>query len=60
MLDNYFNKKLIQTPDTIIPQAMKLIEKCKPNKMMFQFMSQYLLNNSAKSKIMGWMLYSSR
>lgn len=53
MMDNYFNKILIQSPDTIIPQVMKLLEKSKPNQMMYQYMSQYLLNNSAKSKIMG-------
>ncbi len=52
-LDAYFNKILIQSPDSIIPQAMNVINKSKGNPTMFQYISQYLLNNSVKSRIMG-------
>jgi thiol-disulfide isomerase/thioredoxin len=52
-LDTYFNKILIQSPDSIIPQAFRIIDRSKKNKMVFQFISQYLLNNSLQSKVMG-------
>lgn len=52
-LDVYFNKILIQYPDSIIPQAIKTIRKSESNKKMYQYVTQYLLNNSIQSKIMG-------
>jgi thiol-disulfide isomerase/thioredoxin len=52
-LDNYFNKILIQSPDSIIPQAFKIIDRSRKNKFVFQYITQYLLNNSIQSKIMG-------
>jgi peroxiredoxin len=52
-LDTYFNKVLIQSPDSIIPQAIKLIRKSEVNKYTYQYVSQFLLNNSLQSKIMG-------
>jgi len=53
MLDNYFNKILIQSPDSIIPQAFKIIDRSRKNNLVFQYISQYLLNNSLQSKVMG-------
>jgi thiol-disulfide isomerase/thioredoxin len=52
-LDNYFNKILIQSPDSIIPQAFKIIDRSRKSKLVFQFITQYLLNNSLQSKVMG-------
>lgn len=52
-LDTYFNKILIQAPDSIIPQAMKVINQSRKNKIMFQYTTSFLLNNSVQSKIMG-------
>lgn len=52
-LDTYFNKVLIQSPDSIIPQAKKLIAEAEPNPKMFQYVTQYLLNFGIQSKIMG-------
>jgi thiol-disulfide isomerase/thioredoxin len=52
-LDTYFNKILIQTPDSVTPQALKLIKRSKVNKLVFQYISQFLINNSLQSKIMG-------
>jgi thiol-disulfide isomerase/thioredoxin len=52
-LDIYFNKILIQTPDSITPQAFKIIDRARKNKLVFQYIAQYLLNNSLQSKIMG-------
>jgi peroxiredoxin len=52
-LDAYFNKILLQIPDTIVKYSMKYIDASRPDKQMFQYVSQYLLNNSIQSKIMG-------
>ncbi|MFA9389795.1 MAG: redoxin domain-containing protein [Prolixibacteraceae bacterium] len=52
-LDTYFNKILIQSPDSIIPQAKLILKRAEPNLKMFQYVTQYLLNNSIQSKIMG-------
>ena len=52
-LDTYFNKILIQSPDSIIPQAMKLLKRAEPNRYVYQYLTQFLINNSTQSKIMG-------
>lgn len=52
-LDTYFNKILIQSPDSIIPQAKKLLRTAEPYKAMYQYLAAFLLNNSVQSKIMG-------
>lgn len=52
-LDNYFNKILIQAPDSIIPQALKYLRISEKTPPMYQYLSQFLINNSAQSKIMG-------
>lgn len=52
-LDTYFNKILIQSPDSIIPQALKLLKKAEPNQQSYQYVTQFLINNSTQSKIMG-------
>lgn len=52
-LDTYFNKLLIQMPDSIIPQAYKLLKRAEPNKNVYQFIAQFLINNSSRSNIMG-------
>jgi len=52
-LDSYFNKILIQLPDSVIPQALKIIDRSRKSKLVFQFVSQFLLNNGLQSKVMG-------
>ncbi len=52
-LDHYFNKVLIQHPDTIIPQALKVLSQSNIDSIMFQFLSSYFLNLSQDSKLMG-------
>ena len=52
-LDNYFNKVLVQSPDSVIPQALKIINRSKKNQNVYQYVSQFLINNSLQSKIMG-------
>ena len=52
-LDTYLNKLLIQTPDSIIPSALALVEKSGASDKSFQFMVNYMLDYAVKSKIMG-------
>lgn len=52
-LENYFNKVLIQSPDSIIPQAIKLLKRAESNVNTYQYVTQFLINNSSASKIMG-------
>jgi peroxiredoxin len=52
-LDTYFDKVLIQNPDSIIGPAKKLIEKSKANDNMFRFMADFVLTHSANSQVMG-------
>lgn len=52
-MDTYFNKLLIQNPDSIIKQAFKVLKASEPNQKMYQYTTQFFLNNSLQSKIMG-------
>jgi thiol-disulfide isomerase/thioredoxin len=52
-IDTYFTKTIIQIPDTISAESIKLIEKCRPNAEMFKYMVQYLFNMATESKQMG-------
>ena len=52
-LDAYFKNVLIQSPDTIIRQAKKLLKEAEPNPKMYQYVTQYLINTASQSKIMG-------
>lgn len=52
-LDTYFDKVLIQNPDSIIGPAKKLIDKSKANDNVFRFMADYVLTHSANSQVMG-------
>lgn len=52
-LDGFFDRMLVQNPDTLSQAAIRLIEKTKSNKEMFQFVTQYLFNKFNDNKIMG-------
>lgn len=52
-LETYFNKILIQSPDSIIPQALKLLIRAEKDPTSYQYLTQFLLNNAIQSKIMG-------
>ncbi|MDE5422682.1 AhpC/TSA family protein [Ancylomarina sp. DW003] len=49
----FFEKIVIQQPDSIVKESIKLIEQARPNKKCFQYYTQYALNYAIKSKIMG-------
>lgn len=52
-MNQYFNRLLVQTPDSIIPQVDMVVKKATVNSDMYQFVVVYALNNYLESKIMG-------
>ena len=52
-LNVFFDKLLIPVPDSIIPEAIKIIERTRPNKDMFQYVLSHLGNKFSTSNIMG-------
>ncbi|MDR1680007.1 MAG: DUF5106 domain-containing protein [Prevotellaceae bacterium] len=52
-LDNFTQKMIFQIPDSIAPEAIKLIEAARPDSVSYQLMTNYLINYSITSKIMG-------
>jgi peroxiredoxin len=52
-LDFFYEKILVQNPDTIVKEASKIIDQSRPDQDFFQYMVQYSLNYAVKSKIMG-------
>jgi len=53
-LNTFFDRLLIPSPDSITPEAIKIIEKTRPNKEMFQYMIHFLGNKFSTSNIMGF------
>ncbi len=54
MLDNYLNNTLVQHYDSIIPNAIKLVEKSrKGTEATFRAVCNYMLQYCVKSNIMG-------
>lgn len=52
-LDFFYEKILVQNPDTIVKESIQLIEKARPDSTFFQYLTQYALNYAVKSKVMG-------
>jgi thiol-disulfide isomerase/thioredoxin len=52
-LNNYFNRILIQEPDSIIPQVDEVVDRASGQPEMFQYVVVFLLNNFLESNIMG-------
>ncbi|WP_372753267.1 redoxin domain-containing protein, partial [Labilibaculum sp.] len=52
-LDFFYEKILVQNPDTIVKEASKIIDQTRSDEDFFQYMVQYSLNYAVKSKIMG-------
>ena len=51
-LDEYFNKILLQTADSVLPAAVQLIEASENQPEIFQNLVSFVLNNSVKSAYM--------
>jgi len=52
-LEEYFNKVLPQVPDSIIPEADKILAKTKGTSELFKYTLTFLTYNAESSKIMG-------
>ncbi len=52
-LEHFFTRTLIQHPDSIIPEAISVIELSKADDKVFQYVVVYLLNHYERSHIMG-------
>lgn len=52
-LDTYFNKMLLQHPDTIYLESAQIIEKSRSCRAMFRYLISYCFNFSLENKIMG-------
>lgn len=52
-INTYFDRVLIPHPDSIIPQAIALIERAKANKEMFQYVLSFLVGKFQTSDRMG-------
>ncbi len=52
-LNQYFNRILIQEPDSLIPQIDKIIARAANNEKVYQYVVIFLLNNYQQSNIMG-------
>lgn len=52
-IDDYFEKMIIQVPDSVYKESVNLIEKSKKCKAMFRYMVSYCFNYALESKIMG-------
>ena len=52
-LNEYFNRILLQQPDSVLPAAIELIEESREQPEIFQNLTSFILNNSVKSDYMG-------
>ena len=52
-LNIYFNRVLVQIPDSIIPQIDKIISLTSITEEMYQYLVTFALNNFLESKVMG-------
>lgn len=52
-IEHFFTRMLIQQPDSIIPQAERIIEMSRVNEKVYQYVLVYLLNYYETSHIMG-------
>jgi peroxiredoxin len=53
-LSNYYTKVIIQNPDSIIKDGDAFLSRMKPSSELFKYSIVYMLNEMAKSKIMGF------
>ena len=53
-INTFFDRVLIPSPDSITPEAIKIIEASKANKEVFQYLLQFIGNKFSTSNIMGF------
>ncbi|MDG5800538.1 thioredoxin-like domain-containing protein [Marinilabiliaceae bacterium ANBcel2] len=52
-IDNYFERAVIQHPDTVLKASMDLVEMSRENDEVFRFVLQNTFNRANESNIMG-------
>ena len=52
-LDAYFNKVIIQVPDTVCVEIDKFVAHAKSSDRVYRYVLQFIMNNCLRSKIMG-------
>lgn len=52
-LEHFFTRTIMQHPDSIIPEAVRVTELSRANDRVFQYVLVYLLNHYERSHIMG-------
>ncbi len=52
-INSFFNRFLQQHPDSIIPEADRVVELAKADDEVYQYVLVYLLNNFERSSVMG-------
>lgn len=52
-LETFIDRLVIQVPDSVVNEGIKLIEKARGNEEMFRFLVQFMFNHANESKIMG-------
>ena len=53
-LKRYFDQVIVQTPDSIIPEIDRIVEKARPNKEMFKYIVWFVTWHYENSEIMGF------
>ncbi len=53
-LKNFFQKSLLQIPDSVNKEIPKVVDRCKPSPEMFKWVLYWLTNWSETNKIMGF------
>ncbi|GAF03477.1 TlpA family protein disulfide reductase [Saccharicrinis fermentans] len=52
-LENFFSKTILQLPDSIVKEAVRVIDMAKGNKDMEKYLIQFTFNYANESKLMG-------
>ena len=52
-LETYFDRMLIQMPDTVVKASIDIVERSRGTEEMFRFLVQFTFNKANESKIMG-------
>ena len=52
-LNNFMSKHIIQVPDSITPEGIRLIEMSKGDSVSFNLMTNYVITYAVQSKMMG-------
>ena len=53
-IKNYFQKSILQIPDSINTEIAKVVDRCKPSPEMFKWVLYWLTNWSETNKVMGF------